>query len=129
MPAGFAKTAPASPTSAAPAPPRPAARVDAGRLTHAPAPDWAARDDTKKTLQRSVARKRPETSSATATSPRDVVSRRLFVTPLRDVVPFYCIRMTFSRGTSEPRNAPPAVLLNNRPNCAAPAACRARKDS
>src|SRR2546426_433547 len=41
----------------------------------------------------------------------------------------HCIRMTFTRGTSEPRSAPPAVLLNNRPNCAAPPACRARKYS
>src|SRR5439155_3654998 len=57
-----------------------------------------------------------------ATLFRDVVSRRLSVT-------FHCIRMTFSRGTSEPRSAPPAALLNNRPNRAAPAACWARKYS
>src|SRR5947207_10351377 len=44
-------------------------------------------------------------------------------------VTLHWILMMFNRGTSEPRSAPPAALLNNRPNCAAPAGCWARKYS
>src|SRR2546425_353282 len=54
MPAGFEKTAPASPTSAAPAPPSPAARVEPGRLSQTPAPDWAASGETSTTWRKSV---------------------------------------------------------------------------
>src|SRR3989442_163177 len=41
IPAGFANTAPASPTSAAPAPPSPAERVDAGSRTTGLPSAWA----------------------------------------------------------------------------------------
>src|SRR5256712_1693027 len=54
MPAGFEKTAPASPTSGAPAPPSPAARVEPGRLSQAPPPDWAASEDTNTAWRTSV---------------------------------------------------------------------------
>src|SRR6267143_1259410 len=80
IPAGFEKTAPASPTSAAPAPPRPAARVEAGRLTHAPAPDWEARDEIRTALHKSVKPRRPATALPCSTIMRDACAGRSRVT-------------------------------------------------
>src|SRR5437667_141804 len=86
MPAEFEKTAAASPTSAAPAPPKPAARTDPGRLTQAPPPDWAARDETITALHKSVAQRRRATTSPFPTITRDALAGRCRVTVPLDAV-------------------------------------------
>src|SRR6267143_949573 len=78
-----------------------------------------------------VAQERQAKTSRNGVTLLDDHARRLRGTLSRDAPARrrHCIRMTLSRGKSEPRSALPAASLNNRPNRAAPAGCWARKYS